>query len=160
MESVKLFHQIIFVIILCGVLVLATFTDIRLYYHLFFKRDYLKWVSSDKDDFQDLRTLLGERRFKLLLAVTYGVTSVLVILVRFALFWLSKSFDVPFLTHVATTSLLLTILGNSMVIFVYPIPGVTNIKLERPKVLLDLFMATLNYSCLIYMLVLVVNFYF
>lgn len=154
-----MFHQIIFVIILCGVLVLDTFTDIRLYYHLLFKRDYLEWTGRDKADFQDSRALLGERRFKVLTAATYGVTSILVILVRFALFWLSKSFAVPLLTHVAATSLLLTILGNSMVIFIYPIPGVTNIKLERPKVLLDLFMAVLNYACLIDMLVLVINFY-
>ena len=46
-----------------------------------------------------------------------------------------------------------------MVIFIYPIPGVTNVKLERPKVLLDLFIAIANYACLIDMLVLVINFY-
>ncbi len=154
-----MFHQIIFVIILCGVMVLDIFTNIRLYYHLFFKQDYIEWVSHGKDDFQDSRTFLGERRFKILLAATYGITSILVILVRFALFWLSKSFSVPLLTHVAATSLLLTILGNSMVIFIYPIPGVTNVRLERPKVLLDLLMAILNYACLIYMLILVINFY-
>lgn len=85
-----MFHQIIFVIILCGVMVLDIFTDIRLYYHLFFKQDYIEWVSHGKDDFQDSRTFLGERRFKILLAATYGITSILVILVRFALFWLSK----------------------------------------------------------------------
>ncbi|EEW53592.1 hypothetical protein [Limosilactobacillus antri] len=154
-----MFHQIIFVIILCGVLVLDTFTDTRLYYHLLFKRDYLEWTGRDKADFQDSRTLLGERRFKILTAAAYGVTSILVILVQFALFRLSKSFAVPLLTHVAATSLLLTILGNSMVIFIYPIPGVTNVKLERPKVLLDLFIAIANYACLIDMLVLVINFY-
>lgn len=154
-----MFHQIIFVIILCGVLVLDIFTDTRLYYHLLFKRDYLEWTGRNKADFQDSRTLLGERRFKVLTAATYGATSILVILVQFALFWLSKSFAVPLLTHVAATSLLLTILGNSMVIFIYPIPGVTNVKLERPKVLLDLFIAIANYACLIDMLVLVINFY-
>ncbi|KRM81634.1 hypothetical protein FC35_GL001836 [Limosilactobacillus coleohominis DSM 14060] len=64
------------------------------------------------------------------------------------------------LTHVAATSLLLTILGNFITLFTYPIPGVTEVQLEKPKILLDVMVTCANYCCLLHMAIQVVKWCF
>lgn len=148
-----MFHQFIFAILLCAVFVVTVYSDVRLYYHLLYKRDYLQWSAQSKSDYQDLRTLMGERHFKFIMAGIFGLTVFCVILVYFALFWLSNAFDSPMLTHVAATSLLLAILGNFISICTFPIPGVTTIKIEKPKIMLDMVVSAANYCCLVDMLI-------
>ncbi len=155
-----MFYQIIFVILLCGEIILTTRSDVRLYYHLFYKHDYLEWSAEKGNDSQDLRSLMGAQRFRLIYTIAFGFVIFCIILVRFALFWLSKSFELPMLTHVAATSLLLTILGNFMILFIYPIPGVTNVKLETPKIILDVIVTVANYCCLLYMAIQMIKWYF
>lgn len=151
-----MFHQIVFIILLLTIFIITTYSDIRLYYHLLYKKDYLKWTSQNKNDFQDTRALLGEQKFKIFLAGIFGITIACIILVQFALFWLSKSLNEPVLTHVAATSLLLVILENFVSIFTYPIPGVTTFRLRKDRILFDIGIAIANYCCLVYMMIQVI----
>lgn len=152
-----MFHQLIFIILLLGILILDTFSDSRLYYHLLYKRDYLKWRSGDFNDYQDIRALISERKFKLMMTALFGFCVLCVLLLSFALYRLSFAFNQPFLTHLALTSLLLTILGQGVTLCTFPLPGITNIKLSRSRIIVDVIITILNYLCLVGMLLQIVQ---
>ena len=155
-----MFHQLIFIILLCAVIIITTHSDVRLFYHLFYKHDYLEWSADKMNDDSGLQYIKGSSFFKMIYTIAFGVCIFGIILIHFALFWLSKSFDIFMLTHVAATSLLLTILGNFITLFTYPIPGVTEVQLEKPKILLDVMVTCADYCCLLYMAIQVVKWCF
>lgn len=145
-----MFHEIIYVILVIGAILMDLSSGYKIINHIYIKKDYLEYYDSQTNDIQ---ALLGDKTVKKIILITSTILFAAEILVNFAILKLSYSFNNDWLIHVNITEFLTVTLLMLMDIFVFPIPGITKTKLNKSRVITYLLLAVINLALLVTMLI-------
>lgn len=145
-----MFHEIIYIILVIGAILMDLSAGYKIINHIYIKKDYLEYYDSKTNN---IRSLLGDKTVKKIVLITSTLLFAAEILVNFAILKLSYNFNNDWLIHINITEFLTVTLLMLMDIFVFPIPGITKTKLSKSRIITYLLVAIINLALLVTMLI-------